>query len=162
MKNRWSIKRRRRDLARRASSSAGALRPQYLLNLGPDFVVLHKLPTISGRQANIHRLDEADVVLQISAQDLLRQFVGFQASLGRDMGKLRFLFGLQTLLPSLQSSDLCQTIAAIFGPRRNPRSSAQWVEIRRYLHLRRRREPVLLPTFDVARPPQILHGTGVM
>jgi hypothetical protein len=66
------------------------------LNLGPDFVVLHKLPTISGRQANIHRLDEADVVLQISAQNLLRQFVGFQASLGRDLGKLRFLFGLQT------------------------------------------------------------------
>jgi hypothetical protein len=85
-----------RDLALRASSSAGALRPQYLLNLGPNFVVLHKLPTISGRQANIHRLDEADVVLQISAQDLLRQFVGFQASLGRDLGKLRFLFGLQT------------------------------------------------------------------
>jgi hypothetical protein len=129
------------------------------LNLGPDFVVLHKLPTISGRQANIHRLHEADVVLQISAQDLLRQFVGFQASLGRDLGKLRFLFGLQT-----------EGLRPLSNHRRNLRSAAesrsiaQWA---RYTAVSTPSTPTtggtVLRQFGVFdEPPSVLGQIGIL
>ena len=58
---------------------------QYLLNSRPDLVMLHKLASISRSNANIHRLDEAFVIFQISAEDLFRQFIRFQASLGGDL-----------------------------------------------------------------------------
>jgi hypothetical protein len=67
-----------------------------LLNPAADFLVLDKLAAISGSNANIYRFDESFVIFQISAKDLLRQFVGFQASLGSDLRQLGFLLGLKT------------------------------------------------------------------
>ena len=58
--------------------------------------MLHKLTAISGGDTDIHSFNEAFVILQISAEDLLRQFVGFQASLGSDLCQLGFLLGLKT------------------------------------------------------------------
>src|SRR5208337_2453313 len=84
-----------RDLERRGWSSAGALWTKHLLQLGPDFFVLHKLAALRSRQTEIHSLDEAGVVLQVAAQNLLRQLVGFHPSLGCDLGKLGFFFGLK-------------------------------------------------------------------
>ena len=54
------------------------------MNLGPHFVVPYQVAAIGSRQAKVHRLSEAAVVLQITAWHLLRQFVGFQPSLRRD------------------------------------------------------------------------------
>ena len=63
------------------------------MNLGPHFVVLHKVDAIGSGQAKIHRLNEAAVVLLLTGQHLLSQFVGFQSSLRRE---LRFLCGLKS------------------------------------------------------------------
>src|SRR6202044_1265241 len=57
----------RRGRHRREWSIARALRLQYLLQLPAHFFVLHKLPTLGGRQANVDRLDKAGVIFQVRA-----------------------------------------------------------------------------------------------
>ncbi|MGB9198237.1 MAG: hypothetical protein WCB53_15045 [Terriglobales bacterium] len=50
------------------------------MNLGPHFVVLNKIAAIGSRQSQIDSLNKTAVVLKVTAQDLLRQFVGLQPS----------------------------------------------------------------------------------
>src|SRR5258706_6205798 len=69
---------------------------QYLFNPEADFVMLHKLAAISGGNTDIYRFDEAFVIFQVSAEDLLCQFVRLQSSLGGDLCQLSFLLGLKT------------------------------------------------------------------
>ena len=66
------------------------------MNLDSNFVVLDKIPAIRGRQSKIYRLDKAAVIFKVATQDLLRQFVGFQPSLRRDLRELRLFCGLKS------------------------------------------------------------------
>jgi hypothetical protein len=52
-----------------------------LLQLLAHFFVLHKAPTLGGRQANVDRLDKAGVMFQVMAQQLSSEFVGLKAAL---------------------------------------------------------------------------------
>ena len=66
------------------------------MNLGPHFVVLNKIAAIGSRQSQIDSLNKTAVVLKVTAQDLLRQFVGLQPQLRRDLRELLFLCGLKS------------------------------------------------------------------
>ncbi len=55
------------EIAPRDWSSAGALWPQNLLELSPNFAVLNKLPAIRSCQPKVYRLNEMAVVLQVAA-----------------------------------------------------------------------------------------------
>jgi hypothetical protein len=55
--------------------------------------MLHKFSAFSGRQSRVDRGDETVIVFAVTAQYLLREFVGFQSSLRSDLRQLRFFSG---------------------------------------------------------------------
>src|SRR5882757_11164477 len=57
--------------------------------------MLHEVPALRGCESQINGLDEMRVIFQVAAENLLREFVGLQPSLGCDLRQLRFLFGLE-------------------------------------------------------------------
>lgn len=56
--------------------------------------MLHKLSAFGCRQTKVDRFDEVLIVFEVTAQYLLREFIGFQSSLCGDLGQLRFFLGL--------------------------------------------------------------------
>jgi len=57
--------------------------------------VFHEVSARSSRDAKIDRLDEVFIVFQITTQNLQREFVPVQPSLGSDLRQLRLFFGLK-------------------------------------------------------------------
>ena len=66
-----------------------------MVQLLANFFVIYEVSTLGRSQSKIDRLDEALVIFQVVAQDLLREFVRFQAFLGSDLRQSRLFFRMQ-------------------------------------------------------------------
>ena len=99
--------------------------------------MLHKFSAVGSRRAKIDCLDEAGIIFQVSAQDLLRQFVGFQTSLSGNLGQLGFLFGLKTYFHGHSLGRFARAVkrsgsprfkSETWGTRRDPRVALSIVD----------------------------------
>jgi hypothetical protein len=57
--------------------------------------MFHELAAIGRGEADINRFDKASVILKVAAENLLHEFVGFQAALGGDLSQVLFFIGLE-------------------------------------------------------------------